>query len=225
MTFEQYGGWQVEDGFEEFVQTARECLDEQADEILLELAEDGLQGFRKHPNGFWVRTLENDAHHQLRLHVWPPSSIPELTPHSHPWHMASRVLAGTYVEHLPGVDIFSQNPTHDLMVPKYNDRYEQVGVQPAQQRVRFDLGELHRYDAGDYHYLPAGAFHATPLPENDPLLTLVYTGPQLYSNPSFVESNVQPSSREKASFHKDRELVSPEEAAALWLEIERVFLG
>src|SRR4051794_32510228 len=98
-----YGGWEAMEGYEDFIAQASIELDSISNDVLGQLTPDTIAQSYHHPNGFLVNTLDSSADGQLRLHIWPVGRVDDLTPHSHPWHMASKVLAGTYYEFLPTV--------------------------------------------------------------------------------------------------------------------------
>lgn len=209
--------WAVLDGYEEFVEKSLQELAAIRDEVASSLGPDAIRATLQHPNGFLVRTLDNSDDGQLRLHIWPTGVETDVTPHSHPWHMASLVLAGAYSEYIPSVRI-DEAGEHQLYVSYFSEDRQQVGSKLSGRKFSIDLGELTVYHAGEYHILPAGAFHATPLPQTQPIVTLVRTSRQFYENPSYFESKLN---RElQMSKAADREPPSEEQVRAIWRTLE-----
>lgn len=213
-----FGGWETTIGYEAFIEEAVPQLQDLSKTVLHGLSKSALRRTVHHPNGFLVNTLESSPEGQFRLHIWPTGRIDDLTPHSHPWHLASIVLAGNYVEFIPRVEL-DDTSSHELMVPTYNEARQQTGVTTTDRRVSFDLGESASYQPGDFHFLPGGAFHVTPLPIEIPFVTLVKTGPQLYDNPSFVKrtQNV-----EEQIGGTDRQPPTDEEIEIIWEQLAPV---
>jgi hypothetical protein len=212
-----YGGWECLNGYEEFIGHAALELAHVSDDILKKISPKVIAESYHHPNGFLVNTLRSDAEGQLRLHIWPVGRVDDLTPHSHPWHMASRVLAGTYVEYLPSVK-FDPTTANELIVPRYNEQRVQTGFIETGRTVSFELGEPDAYNRGETHYLPAGAFHVTPLPRRLPILTLVRTSAQLFDTPSFVKRTVHV--EEQMTLTESRRSPTPVETEAIWNQVE-----
>jgi hypothetical protein len=210
------GEWGTLIGYEEFRDSARPQLEKLSNKVLSGITRASLGSTVHHPNGFLVNTLAISPDGQLRLHIWPTGRVDDLTPHSHPWHLASIVLAGDYVEYIPYVSLDDKS-RHELMVPSYNDTMQQIGIQATQRTVSFELGQPRTYQAGEMHFLPAGVFHVTPLPTEKPFVTLVRTGPQLYDNPSFVKRETNQS--DQLSVMSDRKRPTDDEIEIIWSQL------
>lgn len=218
---QDHGGWAVYDGFEGHIAASAEELPREAERILQDFTIDTVRNSTYHPNGFLVNKYRSDETGQLRLHIWPTTREFDLLPHTHPWHMASLVMAGTYIEFLPAVELeLGRQTDHELMVPSYNSAHEQVGVESTGQSVSFIYGRNYSYDTGEFHFLPAGAFHSTLMPDKEPILTLVRTGLQLYNNPSFVRDARDQSV--SGSLEADRARPSEDEIHAIWEQLQSI---
>ncbi|MGZ6005458.1 MAG: hypothetical protein ACXWLH_04895 [Candidatus Saccharimonadales bacterium] len=218
MAFEVYPKeWSVHEGYEEFVDRATEELDRLKDGIRDLLSPLMIRICKRHPNGFLVCRLARSSEGQIRLHIWPTGIETDVTPHSHPWHMVSIVLAGVYREYIPEVKL-DDTSSNGLTVSTFDKDGKQIDSTPSGRNVSFDLGEITEYPADNMHKLPAGAFHATPLPQEQPIVTLVRTSPQLYPNPNFVESDLN---RElKMPTEADRHPPTEQQVQAIWSELK-----
>ncbi len=215
---QDYGGWAYTEGFDEFVTQSQLELASMADDVLGDITLQTILDSVRHPNGFFVTKLRDEPEGQLRLHLWPTVRNNDILPHTHPWHLSSLVLAGTYIEFLPAVDM---NPKGDyeLMVPHYNESHEQDGVETTGHNVGvYPIDPYRHYDAGEFHSLPAGAFHSTMMPRSEPVLTLMRTSRQFYDNPSFVQNRGAPKTGQ--SLATDRPNPTREEAEEIWAQIE-----
>lgn len=211
--------WGVHTGYDAFVAAAHEELVATSAQVLESIDVETVRTSLRHPNGFLVRVLNSDETGQLRLHIWPTDRQGDQAPHSHPWHLSSLVLAGTYPEYLPDVQM-TDGGSHEIMIPVLNEQRQYTGITSTGRTVDFDLGNLHEYAAGEQHVLPAGAYHATPLPGGSPLITLARTGPQLYGAPSFLREIT--SADDPPMSVIDRMPPTPAEAEAIWAEIEAI---
>ncbi|MDB5182380.1 MAG: hypothetical protein JWO47_164 [Candidatus Saccharibacteria bacterium] len=213
------GEWAVDIGFDEHVAASSGTLRSEGAQILDAISIETVLQSTYHPNGFLVTKYKADETGQRRLHIWPTTRDYNMLPHTHPWHMASLVLAGTYIEFLPAVELVEKSD-YELMVPSYNAAHQQVGVQSTGRAVKFWPGRYHHYDAGEIHTLPAGAFHSTLMPEKHPVLTLVSCGPQLFDNPHFVrDTRSQPVAQ---SLEADRPHPNQAEAEIIWAELQTI---
>jgi hypothetical protein len=211
-----FSGWAYECGYSEFVEETTEELQELGEDLLANFSPDSIRGSLHHPNGFLVNTLDNNPDRQLRLHIWPTGKFVGLTPHSHPWHMTSLVLAGVYTEYIPDVQIDALSQ-HELMGTSFNEDRKQTGNGYTGQNVRFELGSAATYLAGQFHSLPAGEFHITPLPTTEPIITLVRTSPQFFNNPTYVLSDIN--KELQLTNAADRQPPSEEEVIRVWEEL------
>jgi hypothetical protein len=212
----EFSGWAVTNGYEEFIKEADQELKASAAEVLANISPDSIRGSLQHPNGFLVNTLKNNAEGQLRLHFWPTGRFDDLTPHSHPRHMASLILAGTYTEFIPDVKL-NDASEHKLMGTVFNEERQQIGNGYTGRNVRFSLGKLATYTAGESHYLPAGEFHITPLPETAAIITLIRTSQQLFETPTYVLR--QRNQEAQLSNAPDRKPPTEDEVQTIWSQL------
>jgi len=219
ITEQARGNWAALDGYEEHIAASSGELVDEGERILGELSVDTVRSAAYHPNGFLVTKLRADEAGQLRLHIWPPARSYNILPHTHPWHMSSLVLAGTYIEFLPTVELDDAGG-YELMVPNYNSSHQQVGVRSTGRVVSFLAGMPHSYDAGQTHSLPGGAFHSTLMPSDGPVITLMRAGPQLFDNPFFVrDMRDHPVTR---SLDAERPNPTEAEAQAIWAQLQPI---
>jgi len=213
---EEFSGWTYTGGYDEFVEEATQELEAIGNGVLASINPDSIRSSLRHPNGFLVNTLDNDPDRQLRLHIWPTGNFVGLTPHSHPWHMTSLVLAGVYTEYIPDVKLDSTSE-HQLIGTRFDKDRRQIGNGYTGQNVNFELGELRSYERGQYHNLPAGEFHITPLPLTEAIVTLVRTSPQFFSNPTYVLSEVNKTAQLTTA--SDRKPPNEDEVLKIWEEL------
>jgi hypothetical protein len=215
----QYSGWAATEGYDDFKKSSSFELGKIGEIVLDSITADSLRGSLRHPNGFLVNTLENESEGQLRLHIWPTGRVDDLTPHSHPWHMSSLVLAGTNREYIPTVRLNEDNG-RPLMGTGFDEERKQITNAYTGRDVSFELGDLATYNARDYHHLPAGEFHITPLPQVEPIITLVRTGRQLFDNPTYVLRTTY--TKEQLSNASDRKSPTEEEVELIWTQIKPI---
>jgi len=119
-----------------------------------------------HPDGFLKfypfemdpETAGDDG--QVRVHIWLPEEDGLRGPHSHPFDLVSRVIAGTYAEVMPQV---SQDETGNWS--KHFVSYDGPSLKRADMGylgdVSAEIGETTITTEGNEHYMPAGPYHAS----------------------------------------------------------------
>lgn len=147
-----------------------------------------------HPDGFLKVQIgpQHGVHDgQVRLHFWIPGRRSTEQPHSHPWHLASFVLAGTYREYQPVM-----RPTlrglNEYRVKYPNGQDVRAGVERVgRQTFACDRGELHKTKTGDAHYLPTGPTHMSS-PDGLGGITLAVMSPRFADEAHFFANDDTP---------------------------------
>lgn len=215
----QFSAWAVDDGYDEFVARATDNLTAVGSYVLGEITRDTVAESTWHPNGFLINKTQMEDGEWLRLHIWPTLRVDDLTPHSHNWHMASLVLAGTYLEYVPNVRL-DNDSGFKLMGTVFDENGDQKDNQYTGRNVDFELGPLASYSAGDFHYLPGGEFHVTPLPEDQPIVTLVHTGRQLFKTPTYVLRQINQDLQ--LTNAEDRPAPTADQVDQIWSEVKPI---
>jgi hypothetical protein len=141
-----------------------------------------------HPIGFQAYHLGvNRKGYSLRLHIWPEGERrkSEVGPHihDHAWHLASRVLAGTYVDNIyTPIEI---DPDHDgeegdMNLRVFNLAYGEHGQDTLRATgVTRSLRVISRrtFEAGRIHTIRDGVTHLPVVPEGSFAATLVVDAP------------------------------------------------
>ena len=117
-----------------------------------------------HPTGFMVfHTGDHFAGRSVRVHAWtatrPAGSARHPAHHTHMWHLASKVLAGTYRERTVDME-----PDPDGPFLEYRTAYRSItdaSLVPSGRRLRIAAERSHSTTAGDIHWMEAGDWHAT----------------------------------------------------------------
>ena len=173
--------------FEEFVATSTRVLDTAHAGLLDALASVDPQPGVWHPTGFaiWrLRTLPNGI--TLRLHVWPSHGrhVRDWGPqiHAHGWHLASRVLTGTYRDRLFRVSDTTTLASGVRPMNGYEVSHLDGGISeiiPNCEEVYVEAAESRVVLAGEAHFIHHGIFHETSIPATDLVATLIAMGPMV----------------------------------------------
>ncbi len=145
-----------------------------------------------HPNGFMVFQLGTKPDlGTLRLHIWPKGlrqmnkRVNGDTIHDHAWHLASRILQGTYTDEIYDVSEVPFQISEEGRAQQGLFRLFRVKYDPESHESLATDGTLvsavlreHRVALSDeHHFIEAGVFHKTTIPEDKFVATLVLNSP------------------------------------------------
>lgn len=175
---------------QEFFTAANELLEEISPAVVGEVVP-RLEAYsgRWNPVGFLVFPLGlHETLGSLRLHVWPSgmrkSSAHGPNIHYHAWHLASKVLAGTY-----------QDTIYDINEPTLSEADQALFLYELKSRAKgWDVMgtdgskviarpvQKRRVEEGEIHTIEAGYFHLPKIPLSELVATLVIDSPAFSDN-------------------------------------------
>lgn len=179
-----------------FFDRAAELLEAVSDDVLADIVPN-LEHYegRWHPNGFMVFQLGvTPDGSSLRLHIWPRGERHGAewgtTIHDHAWHLASRVLAGTYTDRLVNVDLTpSGDEVRAGLLRVYQAGYGPDGQQGLVTDGRYaavELSEPRVVPAGRMHTIEAGVYHSTTIGDDELAATLILDSPKVIDGPNVL---------------------------------------
>ena len=135
-----------------------------AAQVIRTMTKEKLSSATMHPDGFIKLQIGPEdfaANGQVRLHFWVPGRLGTKQPHSHPWHLASRNLVGTYTEFLPRLaeDDGAKLNRYQISYPSGKDQRAGITVPERHKLYRKEDGAAQITPEGMNHYLPAGPIH------------------------------------------------------------------
>jgi hypothetical protein len=151
----------------------------------------------RHPDGFLKIQIgpENGVEDgQLRLHLWIPGREGTQQPHSHPWHLVSRALAGDYREHQPNLTSDKEGnglSRYRVVYPPSQDSRNEVMLS-GRETYQVTAGDLLVTKEGGDHALSAGPVHVS-CPSGLGGVTLAVMSPRFRSWVEFYAPNPNPS--------------------------------
>ncbi|CAN5171224.1 hypothetical protein BH09PAT3_BH09PAT3_0720 [soil metagenome] len=167
-----------------------------ASRVLKNLTADDLRkNAMVHPDGFLKLQIgpNNWVHDgQVRLHLWIPGREGTKQPHSHPWHLASWVVAGSYNEYLPKLHEVTDGQLAHYRIAYPSSTDQRLGVTRIGESVfTTETGSLQTTPEGGIHALPAGPTHMSA-PDGRGGVTLAVMSPRFKDEAEFWAPNADP---------------------------------
>jgi hypothetical protein len=145
-----------------------------------------------HPDGFLkipIGPANGMRDGRVRLHFWLPGRSSIREPHSHPWHLSSLVIAGTYREYLPKLEPDFNGTFARYEVQYYPDRDARLEVRrTGAESFNAVMGALHKTPQGQTHHLPEGPVHMSS-PDGSGAITLAVMSPRFCDRSYFFASH------------------------------------
>jgi hypothetical protein len=192
-------------------------------EILCAIEYSDIVQAESHPNGFYIIRLSDPQRKldgQVRIHIWQADSNIDRSKaeiHKHPWHLASKVLFGKYVEQIADVKHVEDEEAANYIsirmerdIDTGNNRY----VDP--EFVSVELSKPHVYETGSTHYLSEPTYHHTPINSTGLVVTMPIMGCSLNDQRRFLAPIGNISRPVEDLHHRGTE----DEVDAIWLQVQ-----